>query len=76
MEKEKQQNDDELNQSRSISDSEMNNFFLDGVESNVHRLGDCLKSELIDIEQIIRLHDVLQVYCDLYGWHLKQKKGI
>lgn len=74
MEKEKQQNDAELNQSRSISDSEMNSFFLDGVESNVHRLGDCLGSELIDIEQIIRLHNVLQVYCDLYGWHLKQKK--
>lgn len=74
MEKEKQQNDAELNQSRSISDSEMNSFFLDGVESNVHRLGYCLKSELIDIEQIIRLHNVLQVYCDLYGWHLKQKK--
>ena len=76
MEKEKQQNDAELNQSRSISDSEMSSFFLYGVESNVHRLGDCLKSELIDIEQIIRLHDILQIYCDLYGWHLKRKKGI
>ena len=74
MEKEKQQNDSAVDEVNPISDSEMNSFFLDGVESNVHRLGYCLKSELIDIEQIIRLHDVLQVYCDLYGWHLKQKK--
>lgn len=76
MEKEKQQNDSVVDKVNPISDSEMNSFFLDGVESNVHQLGDCLKSKLIDIEQIIRLHDVLQVYCDLYGWHLKQKKGI
>lgn len=76
MEKEKQQNDSVVDEVNPISDSEMNSFFLDGVESNVHRLGDCLKSELIDIEQIIRLHDILQIYCDLYGWHLKQKKGI
>lgn len=74
MEKEKQQNDSVVDKVNPISDSEMNSFFLDGVESNVHRLGDCLGSELIDIEQIIRLHNVLQVYCDLYGWHLKQKK--
>ena len=74
MEKEKQQNDSVVDEVNPISDSEMNSFFLDGVESNVHRLVDCLKSELIDIEQIVRLRDVLQVYCDLYGWHLKQKK--